>query len=187
MIEKEEKVTDIPNMESYHYHLFNKEFDSESTGEAIKFIIERNLMKKNKPKYMKMIFNSPGGDLSGAFALIDTMKGSKIPIYTYGLGEIASCGLMAFIAGNKGHRYITQNTAILSHQYSGGFVGKNYELMSSVKEFENTHNRIVDHYIKCTGLTEKDVKKYLLPPEDVWLTPKEAVKYGVADKIIEFY
>jgi ATP-dependent protease ClpP protease subunit len=59
--------------------------------------------------------------------------------------------------------------------------------MSKVKEFNNTSERIIEHYKKCTGLSEKDIKKYLLPPEDVWLTAKEAVKYGIADQIVDFY
>jgi ATP-dependent protease ClpP protease subunit len=59
--------------------------------------------------------------------------------------------------------------------------------MARSKETSNTSKRILEHYIKCTGLTEKEVKKYLLPPEDVWLTAKEAVKYGIADEIVEFY
>lgn len=186
MIVKEEK-TNIPSIEDHHYYLFNEDFNSKSTGELIKFIIERNLIVKDRPKMMKLIINSPGGEVSSAFALIDTMKGSKIPIYTYGLGEIASCGLLTFIAGEKGKRYITRNTAILSHQFSWGSWGKEHELMARVKEFNNTQERILEHYKRCTGLTEKQIKTYLLPPEDVWLTAKEAVKYGIADEIVEFY
>ena len=187
MIDKEDKASNIPSLEDHHYLMFNKEFTNDSTGDAIEFIIERNLMRKDRPKCIKMIINSPGGSLSAAFALVDTMKGSKIPIYTYGLGEIASCGLMTFIAGEKGKRFITRNTAILSHQYSWFTIGKHHELMSSVKEFTNTHERILEHYKKCTGLSEKDIRKYLLPAEDVWLTAKEAVKYGIADEVVDFY
>jgi ATP-dependent Clp protease protease subunit len=186
-MEKEDKISNIPSIADHHYLMFNKDFDPSSTGDAIEFIIARNLMRKDKPKMIKMIINSPGGEVNSAFALIDTIKGSRIPVYTYGLGEIASCGLMTFIAGEPGHRYITKNTAILSHQFSWFAVGKDHELMATVKEFENTRNRIIEHYKKCTGQTEAVIKKYLLPPEDVWLTPKEAIKYGIADHIVDFY
>lgn len=186
-IEKEEKTIDIPNIEDLHYYIFSSDFDNNSSSEAMKFIIARNLMKKDRPKLMKMIINSPGGSVTSAFALIDTMKGSKIPVYTYGLGEISSCGLLTFIAGAKGHRYITRNTAILSHQFSWGSIGKEHELMASVKEFNNTSQRMIEHYKRCTGQTEATIKKYLLPPEDVWLTPREAIKYGIADQIVDFY
>ena len=184
---EKEKLATIPSIEDYHYYLFNDDFNSKSTGDLIKFIIERNLLLKEKPKMMKLIINSPGGEVSSAFALIDTIKGSRIPIYTYGLGEIASCGLLTFIAGEKGKRFITRNTAILSHQFSWGSWGKEHELMARVKEFNNTQERIIEHYKRCTGLTEKQIKTYLLPPEDVWLTAKEAVKYGIADEIVDFY
>lgn len=187
MTDKEDKPSDIPNIEDHHYLLFFKEFDPSSAENAIEFIISRNLMRKGRPPHMKMLINSPGGEVGSAFSIIDTMKGSKIPIYTYGLGEIASCGLMTFIAGERGHRYITRNTAILSHQYSWGSWGKEHELMARVKEFNNTHARIVEHYKRCTGLTEAQIKKYLLPAEDVWLTAKEAIKYGIADQIVDFY
>ena len=187
MTDKEDKISTVPNIEDHHYLMFNKDFTPDSSADAIEFIIARNLMRKDRPKFIKMIINSPGGEVPSAFALIDTMKGSRIPVYTYGLGEIASCGLLTFIAGERGHRYITRNTAILSHQYSWGSYGKDHELMARVKEFNNTHERIVEHYKRCTGLDEKDIKKYLLPAEDVWLTAKEAVKYGVADEIVNFY
>lgn len=188
MLEKEDKnLPNIPSLDSHHYYLFNDTFDAKTTGDLIKFILERNLMPKNKPKQIKLLINSPGGELASAFALIDTMKGSKIPIYTYGIGEIASCGLLTFIAGEKGKRFITRNTSILSHQFSWGSFGKEHELFATVKEFDNTKQRMVEHYKKCTGMTEANIKKYLLPAEDVWLTAREAVKYGIADEVVDFY
>lgn len=186
-LDKDDKNVDIPSIEDHHYYIFSSTFDAGSTSDAMRFIIARNLMNRDKPKCIKMLINSPGGEVPSAFALIDTMKGSKIPVYTYGMGEIASCGLLTFMSGTKGHRYITRNTAILSHQFTWGTIGKEHELMATVKEFNNTSKRIIDHYKRCTGQTEANIKKYLLPAEDVWLTPKEAVKYGIADEIVDFY
>jgi ATP-dependent Clp protease protease subunit len=182
---KDDKLNGIKPIEDHNYYLFNQDFTYDSTGNAIKFILERNLTDK-PPKYMKMIINSPGGDLYSAFALIDTIRGSKIPIYMYGLGIVASAGLMTFMSGSKGHRYLTKNTAILSHQFFSATIGKEHELMSSVKEFKYTSERVLNHYKKCTGLDEKSIKKFLLPPEDTWLSPEEALKLGIADKIIDF-
>jgi len=159
---------------------------NDSVRPAIEWIFRHNF-SNNQPESLTMIINSSGGSVTDAFALIDTMKGSNIPIYTYGLGMIASCGLLTFIAGEKGKRFITKNTSILSHQFSWGSFGKEHELFAAVKEFDHTKQRIVDHYKKCTGLSEKDIKKYLLPPEDVWLSAKDAVRLGLADSIVEFY
>ncbi len=176
----------IPSLADHHYFLFYKDFDASSCAEAMTFILERNLMTSNKPPLIKLIINSYGGDTNAAFSLIDTIRGSKVPIYTYGLGTIASSGLMTFIAGKKGHRYITKNTSILSHQYSWGQYGKEHELFARVKEFELTSKRMIDHYKKCTGLSEKKVKEYLLPPEDRWLSAEEAIEFNLADHIVEF-
>lgn len=177
----------IPTLDENHYYLFNKEFDNFSTGDAITFILQRNLMQKNEPDQIKLIINSPGGDLNSCFALVDTMRGSRIPIFTYGLGLVASCALMTFISGERGHRYLTKNTSILSHQYSWGSSGKEHELFATVKEYNYTADRVMNHYKKCTGLSEKKIKEILLPPQDVWLTAKEAVKYGLADSVVDFY
>jgi ATP-dependent Clp protease protease subunit len=186
MIATKEEKTKIPTLEENHIFLFNKDFDAASTGEAIRFILERNLMKKDHPKFIKMIINSPGGEVASCFALIDVMRGSKIPIYTYGLGEISSCGLITFMAGKKGKRFITKNTSILSHQFSSGSYGKEHELHARVTEFNNVSHRVMEHYKLCTGMTEANIKKYLLPSEDVFLTAEEAVKYKLADEIVEF-
>ena len=47
------------------------------------------------------------------------------------------------------------------------------------------HN--LEHYKKCTGMPEKKIREILLPAEDVWLTAEEAVKHGIADKIVTVY
>jgi len=167
---------------------FSDPFTSESTKPVINTIIEKNLMPNSeRPKEITLVINSPGGSVHAAFALIDTMKGSAIPIKTVGLGLIASCGVLTFMAGTKGKRLITPNTSILSHQYSWGSQGKEHELFARVREYELSTERMIEHYKKCTGLNEKKIREVLLPPQDVWLSAKDAVKYGIADKVVSVY
>ena len=159
----------------------------ETMSPLIDWILAENL-KTKKQKELTLGICSPGGDLNACFALIDVMKGSKIPIRTIGLGMIASCGLLMFITGTKGRRILTPNTSILSHQYSWGQGSeKEHELFARVKELELTTERMINHYIKCTGLKEADLRKYLLPPHDVWLGAKEAKKLGLCDKVEQIY
>jgi ATP-dependent Clp protease protease subunit len=132
---------------------------------------------------LNLIITSPGGDLNAAFALIDVMRGSAIPVRTIGLGQIASAGLMIFIAGEKGQRILTPNTSILSHQYSWGAIGKEHELFAQIKEFDLTTKKVIDHYKRCTGLADKKIREVLLPPQDVWLSPPEAKKLGLCDDV----
>ena len=167
-------------------YLFMGPVETDTCKYAIEFILKQNLEKKKK-KNLKFMICSPGGEVPPCFALIDIMKGSKIPIHTVGWGIIASCGLLLFITGEKGNRILTPNTSILSHQYSWGSWGKEHELFAQVKEFELSTKRMIEHYKKCTGLTEKEIRTYLLPPEDVWLSAQEAKKLKICDAVKSVY
>jgi ATP-dependent Clp protease, protease subunit len=184
-IESQELTNDI-DLENHGIFLLYDEITTENTSEAIKFILKSNL-SKSKLKNLTLIINSSGGDLNSAFALIDIIKGSKIPVYTIGLGEISSAGLLIFMSGEHGHRSITPNTSILSHQFTWGKEGKEHELLAALKEFNLTSSRMLNHYKKCTKLSEKKIKEVLMPPTDVYLDAKEAVSYNIADKVIDTY
>lgn len=176
-------------LEDFGYYLFNDDVTPDSVSKCIRFILEKNLSYKQlgnlNPEVLHILINSEGGDLSAALALTDVMRSSAIPIQTYGLGTIASAGLMIFMAGEKECRIITRNTSILSHQYSAGMVGKEHELYATVKEFKLTTEKVLNHYLEHTNLSKRMIKKYLLPQTDVWLTAEEAVKYGIADQIVD--
>lgn len=174
------------DLNDHNIYLFMEDFDSGAVKPVIEFIMEKNLLPVTKrPKFLTLMINSPGGDLNAAFALIDIMNGSAIPVRTVGIGQIASCGLLTFMSGQKGYRVLTPNTSILSHQYSWGSYGKEHELFARVREFTLTSDRLLTHYKRCTGLDEKTIKKVLLPSEDVWLDADQAVKYGIADEVKE--
>ena len=167
-------------------YLFMGPVEADTCKDAIEFVLKQNLEKKKK-KRLQFLICSPGGEVPPCFALIDIMKGSKITIHTVGLGIIASCGLLLFITGEKGNRILTPHTSILSHQYSWGSWGKEHELFAQVKEFELSTKRMIEHYKKCTGLTEKEIRTYLLPPEDVWLSAQEAKKLKICDAVKSVY
>ena len=118
----------------HSFYLLMDDISLTTVKPVVEWIFEANFAEE-RPDLLNLIICSPGGDLNAAFALIDTMRGSAIPIRTIGLGQIASAGLMIFIAGDKGKRILTPNTSILSHQYSWGAFGKEHELFATVKEF----------------------------------------------------
>lgn len=157
---------------------------TESCQDAIQWILTANLSaEEERPDALTMMICSPGGDLHAATALIEIMRGSAIPVQTIGIGQIASAGLLIFMAGTKGMRVVTENTSIMSHRYSWGTAGKSHELLAAQKEYDLTSKRMMNMYMKFTGLSEEDINKYLLPPQDVFLTAEEAVEYGIADII----
>lgn len=154
----------------------------ETVQPIIEWILESNFAEE-QPDTLTLLVCSPGGELAPAMALIDIMRGSSIPVATVAVGEIASAGTMITMAGQKGKRFSTTNTSIMSHQYSGGHIGKHHELIPAVKDFELTDARIIRLYQQCTGLDERKIREILLPPHDVYLTPEEAKKYGIIDVI----
>ena len=161
------------------------EIDSESIRPVVEWILHENHVRKKKFKELLLMVCSDGGEIGSAFALIDVMRSSKIPVKTVGLGSIASCGLLIFMSGTKGRRVLTPNTSILSHQFSWGSEGKSHELFATIKEFELTQQRMVRLYRENTGLDDDTIKRVLLPPQDVWLSADEALEYRICDHVAE--
>lgn len=162
------------------------EVDNVMAQGATEFILAQNFRSsKTRPSHITLIINSEGGSLSDAFAIIDIVSGSSLPVHTLGLGQISSAGLMIFMAGHRGQRTLTANTSIMSHQWSGDVSGKMHELVSLQQDFAQTSQRMIRHYQTCSGLDEDTVRQKLLPPHDVYLTAQQAVELGIADRIQE--
>jgi ATP-dependent Clp protease protease subunit len=157
--------------------------DTESVKPVVEWILHANYVVKKKKKELLLMICSEGGEVESAFALIDVMQSSNIPIKTVGLGQISSAGLLIFLAGTPGRRLLTPNTSILSHQFSWGSEGKAHELFATIKEFELCQKRMVNLYKQATGLDEEKLKQCLLPPHDVWLSAEEALAFGICDSI----
>lgn len=184
-IEKDntQEETVSQDLASNGMYVFMGGVDHDSIKPVIEWILYENYVSKKKRKELLLMICSEGGDMSAAFALIDVMFSSRIYIKTVGLGQIASAGLLIFLAGSPGRRTLTPNTSIMSHQYSWGSDGKAHELFATIKEFELTQKRMVQHYVSCTGLSEDEIKQYLLPPHDVYLSAEEALHLKICDHI----
>lgn len=153
------------------------------TAERVcKEIIEFNI--KGSINQVQMVINSPGGSCSEGFSIIDIMEWSKIPIYTTGIGLIASMGLLIFMTGEKGHRVVTPRTAILSHRFSAGSFGNHSQLIAGRKEEDMAHERILNHYMTYSAVKDRnELEAYLLRDVDTWLTTEEALRMGIVDVV----
>ena len=79
------------------------------------------LESENPNAEISMYINSPGGDVSAGWAIMDTMQYIKAPVSTIGMGLVASMGSVLLAAGEKGKRFALPNTNIMIHQPLGGF------------------------------------------------------------------
>jgi ATP-dependent Clp protease protease subunit len=164
-----------------HIHFINGDINEDSVGKAIRWIIFEN-SKGNEP--LTLYINSDGGNLPDAFALIDVMRMSKVPIRTIGIGSVCSSAFLIFAAGTKGHRLIGQNTTVMCHQFTESSEGKFHDLKTKLKENQRMNDRMVSLLVECSNLIEREVKTKLLPPSDVWLSADELVELGIADSIL---
>ena len=146
-------------------------------------INERNsLMESTDP--IHMIINSPGGDLTAAWMICDLMDTIDCPVITYGFGIVASAGLIIFMNGNYGARFATRNTQFMSHRFSMITGGKHSDLIAHKLEIDRIHNRIVDHYKKCTALPKTQIYDNLLAEHDIWFNAAKAKKLNIVDNIM---
>ena len=159
------------------------DIDLDLAQSVVEWIINANMVEEGAPTVLTMMINSSGGDLNAAWAIIDVMRGSNIPIRIIGLGQIASAGLLIFSAGEKGMRILTENTSIMSHQYFWGAVGKHHELMAAQKEFTLTQERLMAHFRKVTGLTDDEINQKLMPAHDVYMDAYEAKALCICDEV----
>ena len=143
----------------------------------------------NKPDadydHINLILNSPGGSCRDGFMLIDIIGLCRRPIHITGLGICASMGFIILCSGTKGFRKITNNTTLMSHQFSWEISGKRHELVSARKQEEILHERLVLHLVQHSNLDKEEVEKKLMPETDVWLTPQQALEYGIVDEILK--
>jgi len=150
--------------------------------EVCKQLIEFNI--KGSINQVQMVINSPGGTCTAGFSIIDIMEWSNIPIYTTGIGMIASMGLLIFMTGEKGHRVVTPRTSILSHRFSAMNFGNHSQLIAGRREEDMLHERILNHYMNYSGIKDRnELETYLLRDVDTWLTTEEAIRMGIVDVV----
>ncbi len=156
--------------------------ERENAESICREIIEINM--EGKHNFIQMMINSPGGSFDAGFSIIDLMEWSDIPIYTTGIGLVSSMALLIFMTGKRGRRVLTKNTSILSHRFWTIQFGNHAQLLAVRKQQDIQHNRIVQHYIDHIKIKDKDkLEQTILRDVDTWLTPQEALEYGIADII----
>lgn len=173
------------DLESDHgIKLLFSNIDESKASEICQWILKSNVEKKLD--HLTLIIHSYGGQVTAGFAIIDAIVGSRIPVYTVGLGMIASMGTAIFIAGKRGHRVLTPNTLVLTHQFTSMSWGKEHELIADIKKNDIFSKRLLAHHKRHTGLSDKAVREKLFPPSDVWLDAKQAKKLGLCDEVRVF-
>lgn len=134
-----------------------------------------------QPDVINLMITSVGGDMTGAFALINVIRGSRIPVRTIVLGEAASAGLCILMAGHQ--RVATPYSGLMSHSFSSGVEGSYHDIINAADAFKAYHEKMLAFYVECTGLDVKFIKKFLLVDRDHYFSPEKALSYNMVDLV----
>ncbi|MBQ8472528.1 MAG: ATP-dependent Clp protease proteolytic subunit [Bacilli bacterium] len=132
---------------------------------------------------ISLYINSPGGSITAGMAIMDTMNFVKSDVSTICLGMAASMGAFLLSCGKKGKRYILPNAEVMIHQPLGGVQGQATEIKIVAERILKLKEKLNTILAKNTG---KDIKEVTKDTErDYFLSSKEALEYGIVDKILE--
>lgn len=131
---------------------------------------------------ISLYINSPGGSVYDGMAIYDTMNFIKPDVATYGIGLQASMGAFLLSSGTKGKRFCLPHAKVMIHQPSSGTHGKVTDMEIDMKETLEVKEMLAKIMAKNTGQKLAKVKSDM--ERDYWMTPDEAVKYGLIDKVL---
>ena len=141
------------------------------------------LESENPKKEISMYINSPGGMVTSGLSIYDTMQYVTPAVSTLAVGQAASMGSLLLAAGAEGMRYALPNSRIMMHQPSGGFQGQAADISIHAKEILDLNKLLNRIYARHTGQPARRVAAAL--DRDNFLTPKEALEWGLIDRIVE--
>ena len=129
------------------------------------------LESENPNADISLYINSPGGDVSAGWAIMDTMHYIKSPVSTIGMGLVASMGSVLLAAGEKGKRFVLPNTQVMIHQPMAGARGQITDMEIQLNQFQKNKKALVKQMAGFTGRKEKEVFDAM--ERDNWMTPTE--------------
>ena len=143
------------------------------------------LESEDPTKDINLYINSPGGSVVAGMAIYDTMQYVKCDVSTICMGMAASMGAFLLAGGTKGKRYALPNAEIMIHQPSGGAQGQATEIKIVAEQILKTKEKLNKILAENTNrpieVIERDTER------DNYMSAKEALDYGIIDKVIEHH
>lgn len=141
------------------------------------------LQMDDPKKDISLYINCPGGSVTDGMAIYDTMNFLQCDIVTYCVGQAASMATLLLAAGTKGKRYALPNSRVMMHQPTGGATGQTSDISIAAKEILRWRAQMNELLANHTNKTAAEIASD--SDRDFYLTAKEAMKYGIVDKVIE--
>jgi len=141
------------------------------------------LEAQDPDKDIYFYINSPGGVITSGLSMFDTMNYIKPDIVTICMGQAASMGAFLLACGTPGKRYALPNARIMIHQPSGGAQGQSTDIQIQAQEIQRLKDTLNQILAEKTGKKAKQIEKDT--ERDNFMSSKEAVEYGLIDKVLE--
>jgi ATP-dependent Clp protease protease subunit len=141
------------------------------------------LESQDPDKDIYLYINSPGGVVTAGLAIYDTMQYIKPDVVTICMGQAASMAAVLLAGGAKGKRYSLPHSRIMIHQPLGGVQGQATDIIIHAEEIMRIKKMLIDIMAKHTGQPPEKLEQDM--ERDKFMSPQEALEYGIIDKIIE--
>ncbi len=141
------------------------------------------LESQNSQKDITLYINSPGGLVTAGMAIYDTMQYIGADIQTVVVGQACSMGSLLASAGTKGKRLMLPHARHMIHQPLGGASGQATDVEIRANELLRWKKELTEIYVRTTGKTFEQLRDDM--ERDKFMTPDEAVEYGLADRIVK--
>ncbi len=141
------------------------------------------LQADNPERDINIYINSPGGSVYAGLAIYDTIQYMSAPVATICMGMAASMGAFLLAAGTPGKRSALPNSRIMIHQPSGGSQGSAADIEIQAREVLHARERLNELLARHTGQSIEQIAEDV--DRDRYMSPSEALEYGIIDRIIE--
>jgi ATP-dependent Clp protease, protease subunit len=140
------------------------------------------LESEDPEKEISFYIHSPGGSVTATLAIYDTMQFIRPPVSTLCMGQAASGGAVLLATGAKGKRYALPHSRIMIHQPHGGLQGQATDLEIHAREVLRQREELNNIMARHTGQNLRKIEKDM--DRDLFMSPAEAVEYGLIDEVI---
>jgi ATP-dependent Clp protease, protease subunit len=141
------------------------------------------LESENPDKDIHLYINSPGGSVTAGMSIYDTMQFIKPDVSTMCIGQAASMGALLLTGGAKGKRYCLPHSRMMIHQPLGGFQGQASDIDIHAREILQIRDKLNRVLADHTG---QPIEKVQIDTDrDNFLSPEDAVNYGLIDKVLK--
>jgi ATP-dependent Clp protease protease subunit len=140
------------------------------------------LESENPNKDICLYINSPGGVVTSALSILDTMNYISCDVVTTCIGQACSAGSLLLTAGTKGKRFALANARIMIHQPSGGAQGQATDIEIQAQEILKLRKNLNNIYSGCTGQPLSVIEDAM--ERDKFMSPEEAKEFGLIDNVI---